>query len=358
MEYSLDTTNRKRLQKNESPLDLEWLSTDDVTLMPRQGVLKSRSEAIINSFIYSSPMDTVTGFSMIDSMLKEEEFAVTCRFFSNKQKCIEESNFRGNPNLFYSAGLNKGHVDALYNSGKACNFTRNLSLDIAHGDTIYAHKLIKYAKSLNYFPKIMSGTICTPQGAERALLAGCTHIRVGVGSGSACTTRVMTGCGLPNLTAVYRIYKYLSSKYDKNFFTLIADGGIRYPGDAVKYIAAGAKGVMLGNVLSRAIEAPGWIKNKETGELYKEYRGQASFAFQKERLDINNPRHVEGITCGVINPEYTVEEIISHYKNSLRSAISYLGINNINDLIPENVTFVKVTSNGLKEGSPHGKITK
>ena len=337
-------------------MDVEWLSADDVTLMPRQGILKSRSEATIDSFIYSSPMDTVTGFSMIDSMIKANHYAVSCRFFSLKQRSIEESNFRGNPNLFYSTGLSKELVKSMYICGSACNFKRNLSLDIAHGDTIYAHELVKYAKSLNYFPKIMSGTICTPEGAERALLAGCTHIRVGVGSGSACTTRIMTGCGLPNLTAVYRIYKYLSSKYDKDSFALVADGGIRSPGDAVKYLAAGAKGVMLGNVLSRAKESAGWLKNRETGTVYKEYRGQASFAFQQERLDIENPKHVEGVTCGVIYPEYTVKEIVAHYENSLRSAISYLGLDSIHDLVPENVTFVKVTANGLKEGMPHGKI--
>ena len=82
------------MQKNENPLELEWLSTDDITLMPKQGVLKSRSEAEIDSFIYSSPMDTVTGFSMIEAMLKQKEFAVSCRFFSERQRCIEENDTR------------------------------------------------------------------------------------------------------------------------------------------------------------------------------------------------------------------------------------------------------------------------
>lgn len=318
------------------------------------GLLKSRSDAKKAPFIYSAPMDRVTGRGMIRAMTELNHYAVSCRFFSSRERTITRSNFRGNKNLFYSIGLSDIELSNAISSGKTGNYKQNLSLDIAHGDSLHAHKLTKKMRESNNIMSIMSGSICTIEGAERAILNGCTHLRIGIGGGSACTTRIMTGCGAPNLSAVFRINKYLSKKFDRKSFKIIADGGIKTPGDAVKYLAAGADGIMLGNILARASESSGWLLDKDRNK-YKEYRGQASLEFQKENIN-RTPRNIEGITCGVFTPEYTVEEIVKNYEEAVQSAISYLGITSIDDLQPENVTFIKVTQNGYIEGTPHGKI--
>ena len=259
MENNINAIKRRESVYEAEPLELEWLTTNDVALLPRMGVLKSRSQAEIEPFIYSAPMDTVTGMGMVQALTQLNHYAVSCRFHSNRSKTILRSNFRGNPNLFYSIGLSDISLENAISNGQTGNYNQNIALDIAHGDSIFAHNLTKKARQNKRILSIMSGSICTPEGAERAIRNGCTHLRIGIGGGSACTTRVMTGCGAPNLSAIYKINKHLSSLFDRNSFKIIADGGIKTPGDAVKYLAAGADGIMLGNVLAKAEESCGWL---------------------------------------------------------------------------------------------------
>ena len=131
----------------------------------------------------------------------------------------------------------------------------------------------------------------------------------------------MPGCGLPNLSAVYRIYKAINSRWgtDHNV-KIIADGCIKYPGDAVKYLAAGADGIMGGSIFSRCPESSGWMQDN-TG-LYKRYRGQASRQFQKDLLG-KTPDCAEGAVGPTIRPEETCEEVVNKFRGGLRSAISY-----------------------------------
>lgn len=352
-------------------LDEEVLSADDVLLVPRKGILKSRSDADIEPYIYSSPMDTVTGYELTKAMLEQNQFPVVCRFLKDEwTRCLEE--FHDNPDVFFAIGSKQSDIESLIKeldrikprSGPQTP-PLSVAVDIAHGDTDHALALYKWLASQAFIGRIMSGSVCTPDAALRAYRHGCTHIRVGVGPGSACTTRLMTGCGMPQLSAVYFAHKVLKAVEAE--CEIIADGGIRYPGDANKYLAAGATGVMMGKAFSAAEESAGWMI--EYGEVdlsepvsfpltrpmrkVKRYRGQASASFQQDMFGKSNVCP-EGATSGTFTVSTTCAQVIANYKGGLASAISYLGLSSSSEVCPEKVTFVKLTQGAHKEGTPHG----
>lgn len=361
LEYNISTDYGKQMQKEEalsellrkqSILEDSWLTTSDVTLKPKLGVLSSRKQAQLRPFIFSSPMDTVTGLEMTKALLDEGEHPVVCRFIDEWYECLDL--YCNDPNVFFAIGTKGEKLEAIHQKYESGDLTGliSISIDIAHGDSISGHNTAAQLSRLPYVGNIMSGTVCTPEGALRAIESGCNYIRVGVGPGSACTTRLMTGCGLPNLSAVYHIYRAIQDNYGlDNEIKIIADGGIKHPGDAVKYLAAGAYGVMAGSIFSRCIESPGW-KSDHTG-YYKNYRGQASAQFQIDLLG-KNPDCAEGAVGPEIRPNSDCREIVARFRGGLRSAISYLGFTSIEDLCPDAVSFIRITSAGFHEGTPHG----
>lgn len=356
-----------RIMRN--PLDSEALTTNDVVLVPRQGVLPSRSDAQMDGFLYSAPMDTVTGYKMTETMVALGQMPVVSRFLPEEErlKCLRE--FGTHEDVFFAIGFNditsflqsaeKIAEEEAWPSGTTINF----ALDVAHGDMTKAHKFTETLRKQEFCGYLMSGSICTPDAAVRAVGAGCGHLRVGVGPGAACTTRLMTGCGFPNLSAVYLIHRALEQEPGwndtlANQVHIIADGGIKNPGDAVKYMAAGAKGVMMGSVFSKAEESAGWTNLVGPDGLetkMKSYRGQASAAFQESRY--GKAHHCPEGAAGKSfqwDRETTAESITQKYQGGMQSALSYLGLRSTADLNPDNVTFVKVTSSGFIEGTPHG----
>lgn len=334
-----------------NPLDNENLSADDILLLPSLGVLSSRGEAELEPFIYSAPMDTVTGYSLTKTMTELGEYPTVCRFLRDDWNQAFK-DYNNNPNIFFAIGVKQEDVRILLNLLEDYKPTNqvSVSIDIAHGDSQIAHTATKVLSQNPYVGNIMSGSICTPGGAERAYDAGCTHLRVGVGPGAACTTRLMTGCGYPQLKAVYSIFKHLS--LNQINLDIIADGGIKYPGDAVKYLAAGANGIMLGSRLSTCKESSGWHEDKH-GHKTKRFRGQASREFQISQYS-RNPRCPEGAVGPVISPNRLCKEIIEEFRGGVASAISYLGLTSIQDLCPQNIQFVKITQAARIEGTPHG----
>lgn len=325
------------------------LTTDDVLLVPTIGKLQSRSQAKVDStFIYSSPMDVVTGLDLCKAMLNERQAPVLCRFLPEPERRYALSLYHANSNFWYSVGLNKEDYDFLdfYFTQKGKNSKVNVSVDIAHGATEQAYKLYKLYSEAPWCRAIMSGTVATPEAA--AYVSNyCSHIRVGIGPGSACSTRIVTGCGYPNLAAVYEIRAALGSDH-----YIIADGGIRSSGDIIKYLAAGADGVMLGSMLSSIDESHGWLE-PFIGKPYKYYRGQASKQFQIERRGKINGAP-EGVQSNKkIYKSGSFSDFNNQTKASIASAISYLGINCIQDLNPDNVKFVRITTSGLQESHPH-----
>jgi len=341
--------------------NLTYLTNDDVILVPKLGVLNSRLEAEIDSFIYTSPMDTVTGERLTDSVVEYGHTAVVCRFLQEEWRACLKKYHRHDRVFFAVGSKDKNTKDFLQNLEDIIPEdvfpAISVNIDVAHGDTVAMHNLYKWYASKKFIRNIMSGSISTPAAAIRCIRSGCTHLRIGIGPGSACSTRLQTGCGVPQLSAVVAIHDALTQAGMRNKVILIADGGVRHPGDAVKYIAAGANGVMLGKRFSECPESPGWklIKDKwwQKPKLKKRYRGQASAAFQVDMFGKRNSCP-EGETGPLITTGLTVQEVIGEFEGGLRSALSYLGLRSIKDLRPENVSFLRITPSAAVEGEPHG----
>ena len=364
-----ETTTHNKENQQAAELDKRinfeqntFLTAADVALAPQMGVLESRSDAILGGYIYSSPMDTVTGEDMADKMVKHGHFAVVCRFLPEEwfRALVKHHN---NENVFFAIGSKKRDVEILTKGISLAVPAEvepriSINIDIAHGDTERTHRLYQWYSQQDFVHQLMSGSICTPAAAIRCVKNGCTHLRVGIGPGSACTTRLKTGIGVPQLSAISLIHEALLDAELRDQVKIIADGGIRYPGDAIKYMAAGADGVMLGQKLSKCKESCGWTLGKthwwQRAKLHKRYRGQASKAFQSERLK-KTPACPEGTSGPIIYPEESVEAIIKEFEGGARSALSYLGLRSLDELQPENVSFLRITPSAIAEGQPHGE---
>ena len=235
-----------------------------------------------------------------------------------------------------------------------------VSIDTAHGHSKGVIDALKSIKS--QFPNldVICGNVATGEGAKALADAGADAVKVGVGPGSICTTRIIAGIGMPQLTAVYLCAKALEG----TGVPVIADGGIRFSGDIVKAIAAGAGSVMVGSLLAGTEEAPGDIVLYE-GRKFKSYRGMGSVEamedgskdryFQDATDDVKK-LVPEGIV-GQVAFKGMVREILYQMTGGLKAGMGYCGAANISDL--QNAKFVKITSSGMKESHPHDvHITK
>ena len=226
-------------------------------------------------------------------------------------------------------------------------------IDIAHGHSDLAIEILKKVKTK--FPNIhvIAGNVATSDGVKDLIKAGADCVKVGVGPGSACTTRIVTGSGYPQLSAIMNC----AEEADKFNIPIIADGGIRFPGDITKAIAAGASTVMLGSLLAGTDESPGFplIKN---GKKFKVYRGMASYGARLGRYakQNNNENNVldytpEGVEA-LVPYKGSVTEVIKQLLGGLRSGISYCGATSILELRGK-AQFVRITQAGVKESHPH-----
>lgn len=227
-----------------------------------------------------------------------------------------------------------------------------LVLDSAHGHSKNIIECLKKIK--NAFPDIpvIAGNIATAEAAESLIAAGADCLKVGIGPGSICTTRVIAGIGVPQITAVYDV----ASVAQKYGIPVIADGGIKYSGDIVKALAAGANVVMLGSLLAGCDEAPGETEIYQ-GRSFKVYRGMGSLAAMakgsKDRYFQEGAKKLvpEGVE-GRVPYKGTVADSIFQLVGGIRSGMGYCGCPTIKDL-HENAEFVKITGAGLKESHPH-----
>ena len=234
-----------------------------------------------------------------------------------------------------------------------------VSLDSAHGHSkgvIEALKLIK--KNFKNLP-VIAGNIATGQGALALAAAGADAVKVGIGPGSICTTRIVAGAGVPQLTAIMEAAKALKGKN----IPVIADGGIRYTGDMVKALAAGANCVMMGSIFAGTEESPGETIIYE-GRKFKGYRGMGSIGAMSQgsgdryfQEDADAKKFVpEGIE-GRVAYKGTLGEIVYQFVGGLKAGMGYCGAKTIKDL--QNATFVQITNAGMRESHAHDiDITK
>ncbi|AER40744.1 MAG: IMP dehydrogenase [Flavobacteriales bacterium] len=230
-------------------------------------------------------------------------------------------------------------------------------IDSAHGHSIGVLKTIKSIR--NNFPKLtlVAGNVVTRKAAKDLIDAGSTILKVGIGSGSICTTRVIAGVGMPQITAINDVYEYAKTRN----VNVISDGGIRYSGDIVKAIAAGASSVMIGSLFAGTDEAPG-EEIIFQGRKFKTYVGMGSLVSMKkgsgDRYFHFNEKYVpEGIEARVPY-RGAMKDVIYQICGGLRSGMGYCGVSTIKELMIMG-KFVRITNSGLKENHPHSvSITK
>ena len=234
-------------------------------------------------------------------------------------------------------------------------------IDSAHGHSKNVLETIKTIKKK--FPNIdvMGGNVATPEGAEALIDAGVDSVKIGMGPGSICTTRIIAGIGVPQITAILSIKEKLKS----NNIPLIADGGIRFSGDIAKAIAAGANAVMLGGIFAGTEEAPGELELFQ-GRSFKTYRGMGSIGAMSERNDLNRYSQ-DGVNTEKMVPEGVegrvpfkgwVVNVIDQLIGGIRQSMGYVGCRSIEEM-QNDTQFVEITNAGITESHVHDvMITK
>lgn len=227
-----------------------------------------------------------------------------------------------------------------------------LVIDIAHGHSDVAIAFIAEIKKMFPTCEIIAGNVATAEGTRDLISAGADAVKVGIGPGSICTTRITTGSGYPQFSAVVNC----AAEADKYNIPVIADGGIVYSGDVTKAIAAGASTVMLGSLLAGTEETPG-IPVIKNGKKYKVIRGMASFGSNLGRQavanDGTNPSTYVAEGVEALKPyKGNVSETVHQLIGGLRSGMSYCGVQSIQELRGNGV-FVQITHSGIRESHPH-----
>lgn len=334
------------------------LSFDDVLLVPKFSSIKTRKTISLQSCmgistfdipVISSPMDTVSEDQMINEMARLGGFGILHRYNTIDEQLKIASSFTNPSKSAVAIGVTGDFAErasALYELG-----IRIFCLDVAHGH----HENVKNAlsKLRSFFSKdvhLMAGNVATLEAFNDLSDWGADSIRVGVGGGSICSTRIQTGHGVPTLQSVLDC-----SKSDRDTI-IIADGGIKNSGDACKAIAAGADFVMLGSMLSGTNETPGEFIDRRTigssgvlHDKFKVYRGMASKEAQESWR--NSFSSVEGIST-VVKAKGPVGDIVNGLCWGIKSGLSYSGATNITEFRSKS-TFIRQTNAGMKESSTH-----
>tara|TARA_R110002126_G_C10490983_1_gene504837 strand:- start:70245 stop:71255 length:1011 start_codon:yes stop_codon:yes gene_type:complete len=332
-------------------------------MVPQHSKISSRQDVNIgttigklqlNLPILSSNMDTVTEDAMAMEMAAQGGAGVLHRFASFEDQCSWLQNMRSSqvrPRII-SVGLDVS-VKSLGELGIMLGEydVDAICVDVAHGDHSRALDAItQIRRSTNV--EIIAGNVVTGVAACRLVEAGATAVKVGVGPGSVCTTRIVSGHGYPQFSAILdvearlRLHGYRDT--DRHHASIIADGGIRYSGDIVKALAAGADAVMLGSLLAGTEETPG-SRVMENGTSYKMFRGMASREVQTEKRPGRTPR-VEGVAARVPY-RGLVRDTLRDLEAGIRSGLSYSGARNLTEL-RDSAEFVVVTNNTLRESHP------
>ncbi len=342
---------------SEIPMRGRALTYDDVLIVPQKSDVRSRREPelftrltknikIKKPFI-SANMDTVTEYEMAAAMDKEGGFGILHRFMSISDQVaqVEKLKELGLKNIGASIGVNQDFKDRALAVVKAG--VNVITIDIAHGHSVSMLETLKWLKDT--FPKteIIAGNVATPEAVKDLAEAGADAIKVGIGPGSMCTTRVITGCGVPQMTAVS-----LCAQAAQEFnLPIIADGGVKTSGDIMKAMACGADTVMLGSLLSGTMETPGPIRNGK-----KEYRGMASKAAQVSwRGEVPEGMAPEGERTYVAIKGH-VSDVINELSGGLRSGMSYVNALSLAE-IREKALFMEMSPMGLYESRAHGVQT-
>jgi IMP dehydrogenase len=292
-------------------------------------------------------MDTITGIKMANCMASLGGCGILHRFMSIEQNVEEFRQAEQPSQVAVSIGVGTAaleRAEALISAGAAM-----ICVDVAHGHAKLVNQTIRQLRQL-YQDNIViiAGNVATYAGADYLAAAGADIIKVGIGGGSVCTTRIKTGFGVPQLSAIM-----MCRQVDR---AIISDGGVRTPGDAVKALAAGADLVMLGGMLAGTLETPGEVKIRHTptGEEQpvKIFRGMASREAQEDFMgSMGEWKTAEGIAIEV-PLRGSAMDVIRDVMGGIRSGMTYCGAATIKDL-QRKAQFMTITAAGVHESSPH-----
>ena len=328
---------------------------DDVLLTPRHSSIESRSEVDVSSLlaaniklslpVISSPMDTITESDMAISMRRGGGLGVIHRYNTIQQQTtlVYDAYSRGAESVAAAIGMTGDFFErALAVVDVGANV---LCVDVAHGHHAMMERCIKALKDkFGNEVHIMAGNVATLEGFDALASYGANSIRVGIGGGSICSTRMVTGHGVPTLQSIFDCAK-TSFKDTK----IIADGGIKTTGDMVKAIAAGADFVMVGSMLAGTNETPGAVLVRPGNMKYKQYRGMASKEAQRQWRGKSST--AEGVATEVPY-KGPVAHILEDMLGGLRSGLSYTGARSIEEF-QRKATFVLQTSSAQRESNTH-----
>lgn len=348
------------------------LSFDDVLIQPKFSFVQSRKDVnlsydFLNTHltipVISSNMDTITESDMAIVMYKAGGVGALHRFMS-----IEDNvkMFRDSCIDYYqpivSIGVGESEklrAQALINEGAT-----RVMIDVAHGASFQVVDMVKYLAREYPNIKLIVGNFANGESLKEFFNILYPHedfvkaIKVGVGGGSLCTTRIVTGCGLPTLASIIDCRKVTN-------LPIIADGGIKNSGDIAKALAAGADVVMLGNMLAGTHECPGKIIDRNGIEVkhqsgnvstkwYKKYRGSASLESYEVQGKVSEWRSPEGEST-LVPYKGSVIDVLKQIEGGLRSALSYTNSFNLQEF-KEHAKLVQVSNNSVLESKAHGKL--
>jgi IMP dehydrogenase len=332
---------------------------DDILLVPQLSDVQSRHSVnltmtigFINPVtlelpIVAAPMDTVCDIEMCMVLDRQGGLGILHRYMS-EETLIQKTKLlsHGKHRFGVSIAATNGYMnlsEKLYNEG-----AKIFLVDTANGHSEYAVRAVENLRSaFGSDIHIMAGNVATADGFFRLAEAGADSVRVGIGGGSACTTRLVSGHGVPTLASIMDVEEL--REINGLECSIVADGGIRNSGDMVKSFAAGSDAVMVGSMLAGTDEAPGEIITDHNGKEAKVFRGMASAQAQKDSR--GSVSVSEGVST-TVPYKGSVEHILNQIRGGLGSGCSYSGVDSLSELstISE---YVEVTSASLNESKPH-----
>lgn len=330
------------------------LTFDDVLLMPQKSDVRSRRDPQLDTQatrrhrlqipLISANMDTVTEMDMAFAMAQEGGLGPIHRFMPAEQQAQQIRQLKERGVHLASASIGVGdegrtRAELLLSAGVDV-----IVVDIAHGHSVQMMETLKWLKDRAPQVDVIAGNVALPHAVRDLIEAGADAVKVGIGPGSMCTTRIITGCGVPQLTAI----ALCAEAAVGTGVPIIADGGLRTSGDVVKALAAGADLCMFGSMLSGTMETPGEIKSGR-----KQYRGMASKSAQVSwRGGVPDGMAAEGEST-MVSIKGHVRDVVREICGGLRSGMSYLNATSVGE-IRDKALFMEMSPAGTRESHAHG----
>jgi IMP dehydrogenase len=337
----------------------EALSFDDILLVPQNSTVTSRHGVVLEMVlgpseraltletpIVAAPMDTVCGPEMCVAMAEYGGMGILHRYMPyDEQIKLSKELASYNINFGVAIASNNGYLDhskALYDVG-----VRTMLVDTANGHGLYAAEAVYQLRKQFDDVHIMAGNVATYEGFRMLADSGADSVRVGIGGGSVCTTRVVSGHGVPTAQSIADIAE--ENQFD---CSIVADGGLKNSGDIVKAFALGADAVMLGSMLAGTDESPGEIMSDIHGNEVKSFRGMASAQAQKDAT--GKVSVAEGVAT-TVPYKGSIRHIIEQVRGGLGSGCSYSNAHRLAELYQKSEA-VRITDAGFYESKPHAQM--